>query len=118
MAINKELLQKTLDTIKANPQHWKQDTWHCGTSHCFAGFAELIGNNIPISISDKELRDIKLHTNLRWSTCLNAEELLGITDADSDILFYGYNTLEQLERMIAHLIEHSSLEDFGDYLIE
>ena len=115
MAVNVELLQKTLDTIKANPQHWNQKFWHCGTSHCFAGFAELIANNLPIEMSFEQLQTLKLNGKLERSTGSCAEKLLGISYDDSDTLFYGHNTLEMLERMVAHLIEHGSLEDFEDY---
>lgn len=118
MAVNVELLQKTLDTIKANPQHWSQGTWHCGTSHCFAGFAELIANDISIETSADKLQDIKSARLLPYSTGAYAESLLGISDDDGDILFYGYNTLEQLERMVAHLIRHGSLEDFEEYVVD
>lgn len=118
MAVNVELLQKTLDTIKANPQHWNQKFWHCSTSHCFAGFAELIANNLPIEMSFEQLRAFKLNGKLEYSTGRYAEKLLGISDDDGDTLFYGYNTLEQLERMVAYLIEHGSLEDFEDYIDE
>lgn len=112
MAVNVELLQKTLDAIKANPQHWNQQFWHCGTSHCFAGFAELLANNLSVETSEEQVRALKLNGELRCSTGGYAEELLGISDEDSDVLFYGYNTLEQLERMVAHLVEHGSLEDY------
>ena len=111
MAVNVELLQKTLDTIKANPKHWNQRYWHCGTSHCLAGFAELLANNLSVETSEEQVRALKL-SELRCSTREYAEELLGISDEDSDVLFYEHNTLKQLERMVAHLIEHGSLEDY------
>ena len=118
MAVNVELLQKTLNAIKANPQHWNQKTWHCGTSHCFAGFAELIANNIPIETSAEDLIAIRYTKLLPYGTGSYAEKLLGISDEDGDVLFHGYNTLEQLERMVAYLIEHGSLEDFEHYTDE
>lgn len=118
MAVNVELLQKTLDTIKANPQHWDQKTWHCGTSHCFAGFAELIANNLRIETSYEQIRALKLNGKLKSSTASCVKELLGISDDDGGVLFYEHNTFEQLEHMVAHLIEHGSLEDFEDYTDE
>lgn len=118
MAVNVELLQKTLDTIKANPQHWNQINWHCGTSHCFAGFTELIANNLPIETSDKQVRALKLSGKLEFYTSCYAEKLLGISEKDGDTLFDRYNTLAQLERMVAYLIEHGSLENFEDYTDE
>lgn len=118
MAVNVGLLQKTLDTIKANPQHWNQKTWHCGTSHCFAGFAELIANNIPIETSSEDLVAIRHTKLLPYGTGSYAEKLLGISDDDGEALFHGHNTLEELECMVAYLIEHGSLEDFEDYTDE
>lgn len=112
MVVNVELLQKTLDTIKANPQHWNQKVWHCGTSHCFAGFAELIANNLSVETGYEQIRALKLNSKLESHTGRYAEKLLGISDEDGDVLFYGYNTLSQLESMVAYLIEHGSLEDY------
>jgi hypothetical protein len=33
-------LKQTLNDIKKNLDHWDQESWHCGTTHCFAGFAD------------------------------------------------------------------------------
>ena len=37
-----EILDKALEMIEANPKHWDQNMWHCGTSHCLAGFCDLV----------------------------------------------------------------------------
>ena len=37
-----EILDKALEMIEANPKHWDQKMWHCGTSHCLAGFCDLV----------------------------------------------------------------------------
>lgn len=113
MAVNVELLRKTLDTIKANPEHWNQRHWHCDTNHCFAGFAELIANNLSIEMSWEQVRALRLNGKLESGTGRYAEKLLGITDDDGDVLFDPYNTLEQLERMVDHLTIYGSLEDFA-----
>lgn len=118
MAVNVELLQKTLDTIEQLPQHWNQSFWHCGTSHCFGGFAELIANNIPIETSHDEIERLRIARKLGVRTSIEAERLLGISVEDADVLFYGYNTLELLERMVAHLIEYDSLKDFEEYFVD
>lgn len=34
-----------LDKIKDDPSCWKQNEWHCGTKHCFAGWAQILGGN-------------------------------------------------------------------------
>ena len=113
MVVNVELLQKTLDTIKANPQHWDQTKWHCGTSHCFAGFAELIAKNIPIETDESILiRDERFYYPEfnDWSTSEHATELLGISDDDAETLFASYRTLEDLEEMVASLIKYGRIK--------
>lgn len=111
MAVNVGLLQKTLNAIKANPQHWNQVVWHCGTSHCFAGFAELIHQGLPIDTDEDELRDIPgfFSPHSEWNTSAHATELLGISDDDAETLFASYNTLRTLEEMVARLIERGKL---------
>jgi hypothetical protein len=42
MKMNKENFKKVLDHIEAHPETWDQATWHCGTSHCFAGWAQIM----------------------------------------------------------------------------
>lgn len=32
--------------IEAHPEHWNQEAWHCGTSHCYAGVAEMMRLNL------------------------------------------------------------------------
>lgn len=111
--VNVELLQKTLDAIKANPEHWRQSQWHCGTSHCFAGFTELIANNIPLTTCSSTLKKDSRFFDLQhsfWSTEENAIGLLGLNLPDSERLFWGANTLEDLELMVAELIGSGSLE--------
>jgi len=123
MTVNVELLQKTLETIKANPDHWDQDHWHCETSHCFAGFAELISLGLPIDSDECDLRDkasiyndIKCH----WKTRDNAIKALGLEglqhiDGDYEALFAPYNSLEDLSNMVAYLSTNGTLvEYFGD----
>tara|TARA_R110002126_G_scaffold155255_2_gene302292 strand:- start:3070 stop:3441 length:372 start_codon:yes stop_codon:yes gene_type:complete len=113
MTVNVELLQKTLDTIKANPQHWKQERWHCGTSHCFAGFAELINRGLPIDTHEDVLRDefdFFSYYHSDWNTSMHATELLGLDDEDAAWLFAGYNSLEDLEEMVAELIKSGTLQ--------
>ena len=113
MVVNVELLQKTLDTIKAKPQHWDQTKWHCGTSHCFAGFAELIAHKVSIDTDEEVLKDDLRFFSPRfddWSTSEHATELLGISDDDAETLFASYRTLEDLEEMVASLIKYGRIK--------
>lgn len=105
--INKELLVDTLATIKANPQYWDQTQWHCGTTHCFAGFVELLYMDLPITINSTILKnDDRFYKDYYtdWKTPSNARELLGLTNNQSDALFHPTNTLEDLERIVGVLV--------------
>ena len=92
--MNKELLQLTLDTIKQNPQHWDQTQWHCGTTHCFAGIAELLHKQQPIDncISEEDIDSSDVYNY--------AVEALGLTIYQADSLFSPVNTLEDLEHRV------------------
>lgn len=127
MSVNKELLQLTLNTIKENPQHWNQQSWHCGTTHCFAGFAELLAKHIPIDTEEQILIDkYNLGKNVldyfsrtskpSWNTEENAANILGITEEDAQVLFHYSNDLKQLEEYVNYLINHGSLQDYHEYL--
>lgn len=82
---NAELAYKILDHIRENPKEWDQSTWHCGTTHCFAGFAELFTTG--------EIDD-ETDGARTWNI---ATEALGITDEDAYTLFNPTNTLSYLE---------------------
>jgi len=120
MAVNVELLEKTLETIKANPEHWNQKNWHCGSSHCFAGFAELLSFGLPINSEvdtlkeDKRLYEpVNRRVGFNWFTKGNATEALGLTEEDATLLFAGGNLLEELESMVKHLVEFGSLVNWN-----
>ena len=103
MAVNIELLQKTLDTIKANPKHWDQRHWHCGSSHCFAGFAELLVRDLPIN------QPVNSEVFLSGETEQFATQQLGLNVDDADILFAYDNTLADLELFVKELCSHGTI---------
>jgi uncharacterized protein YjbI with pentapeptide repeats len=41
-------LNQTTALVEANPDQWDQKVWHCGTSHCWAGFGDLLANQLPV----------------------------------------------------------------------
>ena len=124
--INTELLQLTLKTIKENPEHWDQTRWHCGTSHCFAGFAQLIYNNISIKTDEsilveeynfgENVYDSFNGKSLWWHTEEYSKNILGITEDDATVLFSSSNDLEQLELYVDTLIKEGSLSDYYEYI--
>jgi hypothetical protein len=106
MEVSKELrnkrLLKTLEMVKANPDHWDQKHWHCGTSHCFAGFANLLQFELPAETHEDELEDINPRLD-EWSVG-SATQWLGLTDYEARLLFSSTNRLEDLERIISQII--------------
>jgi hypothetical protein len=44
-------LVTALDLIENNPSHWDQSNWHCGTSHCLAGFCDIVQNYTVIDLN-------------------------------------------------------------------
>ena len=117
MPVNVKLLNDTLDAIKANPDHWDQEHWHCETSHCFAGFAELLSLGLPLDSDEANLLDNPSTYNdetCMWTTRANAIKVLGLGDNyyNTDLLFSAYNSLEDLEKMVAYLVKHNTLIGF------
>lgn len=132
MTINKELLKEVLATVKANTDHWDQTVWHCGSSHCFAGFTECIVSGYPLDLSSEEGNKLEENTdpdkvlkalerggikhdytrneidrmlNKSYSPRVIAQIALGLCHADADSLFDTDNTLEDIEEYIDWLCE-------------
>jgi len=40
--MNRENYKLVLDKITSCPDEWDQWVWHCGTTHCFAGWAQIL----------------------------------------------------------------------------
>lgn len=123
---NVNLLQGTLAYIEANPETWNQGEWVCGTTMCFAGHAVALsgihvdGNTyIPIRNLPDDLRSHYEGMNSVHVARL-AAKLLDISDGetpdwdepamewDSDRLFYGDNTLEELREIVDELCAESA----------
>lgn len=94
--MNKKNFERVLAFIEANPEHWDQRHWHCGTSHCFAGVAELVKHNLQMS--DHE-HTIRVASRWRLPTFLIARRFLGITEAEACWLFSAARTLDDF-RMV------------------
>jgi hypothetical protein len=82
--IKKENLLAVMAHIEANPACHKQDTWHCGTSHCFGGWAQIMGGN---KANDATVRR-------------DARIFLGITEHEANKLFAASNTRPELRAMV------------------
>lgn len=81
--MNIENFRVVLGHIKANPNSWDQTTWHCGTTHCFAGWAQILAG--------KAAHD--------GNTRRDARLFLGLNRADADYLFASERTLGDFEAM-------------------
>lgn len=80
-----------LDTIEKDPSNWNQIDWHCGSKHCFAGWAQILANFPPYVPNVR--RDARI--------------FLGLTYHEANYYFAPMRTLEELKTI---------LEDFYDTL--
>lgn len=94
-----EVLVKALALIEANPEHWDQTRWHCGTTHCLAGFCDIVQDNI----CEIDIKEIRYNTDI--STFSRKHQGLGY-------LFEPYNTLDYLREEINYLVEHGEITGF------
>lgn len=123
---NIELLNRTLDHIKTNPDTWDQAEW-CGTAQCFAGWAITLAGaragirpgGDPISVYVDDMPDdlaALVDPDIEWLTVRKAAELaldiVNVTLFDLEleeeltaagVLFYSGNTLDDLEHYVAEL---------------
>lgn len=111
--MNEDLVRKTWDYIKLNPDKWDQDTWvagedgkGCGTTGCFAGTALMLEGYRPIKVSrrepfDRKVRDYWDMVSPTGEHIENdeigdvARDELGLSWDQADRIFY-YFTKEEL----------------------
>jgi hypothetical protein len=79
--MNKERMQIIVDRIEANPACWKQSSWHCGTSHCLAGHAQIDSGANPDNNTVR--RDARMWLDLSLS--------------EANYLFAGTRTIEDFK---------------------
>ena len=85
---NAERLQRVLTYIEQHPEEWKQSEWHCGSSHCFCGMAQILAG----------------HPANGGKLCAQAREWLDLSRCEFDRLAYVSNTLEDLRRIVGGLV--------------
>lgn len=122
---NIELLEKTMQYIEDHPEQHEQSLWlsqatpGCATAACFAGWACLLDGYEAVAWERWYRAGIDLISfNVRKSDSLVnshprelGQALLGLSDADAWVLFYGTNTLDQLKLMTKHLSNGLALAD-------
>ncbi len=87
-----------LDQIKAHPEKWGQNSYHCGTKHCFAGWAQILAGKY-----DPEVWRGRVCTaSMEEYEALHdtAEEFLGISVNEACYLFSPDRTIEDFEAFL------------------
>lgn len=88
-----ELLRAVVNQITQHREMWDQTNYHsdCGTKHCVAGWAQILGGR-PVT---------HRYPNIE------AQALLGLSDVDAAWLFAGHRTLPEIYSFAkARLGEH------------
>jgi len=85
ITFNRENFERVLNHIKAHPETWKQSKWHCGTSHCFAGHAQIMAGNAP---NNKTVRR-------------DARIFLGLTRYEADRMFASSRSIADFEAFLS-----------------
>lgn len=127
---NIELLNKTLDHIKAHPETWKQSWWvtptiTCGTAYCFAGHAVVlagyaVSNNcevdfdtLPEDVRARICDEVYPSDDGDRTMVDVAHTAAGLLDIEGfytprQHLFDAGNSLPDLERMVAELCDEAA----------
>lgn len=111
---NVALLQKTMQYIKDHP--YAHDQWmiinpgpyyedcsafECGSTACFIGWAALLAGwtTRQVDACETPIRSIGV-------------DILGLTRQEAGILFYGGNTVDDLELMVKELVDGNEIQFF------
>ena len=78
--MNKQNYQRVLDQIEQHPDTWDQSQWHCGSTHCFAGWAQLLSGKTS---NDKTTRrDARIYLDMSF--------------CEADYFFSPHRTISEL----------------------
>jgi hypothetical protein len=100
---NIPLLRKTLDHIKAHPQEWDQQTWHCGTAMCFAGHAAMLDGGAEWLHPSDMCEHVADAEGRVTSVATYARRALGLDECQAATLFAPDNDLDDLEEIIGEI---------------
>lgn len=98
---NAELIRKEIEWAEGHPEEWKQDGWaeetDCGTTCCIAGHTVLDAgyqldwdNGRAATTGGRRIKMV-------------AAELLGLTEDQAGLLFWGTNDIGTLYRVASQL---------------
>lgn len=86
-----------LDQIEKHPETWIQEKWHCGSSHCFAGWAQILsGNNAN---DDTVRRDARI--------------FLGLSYIEAQYYFDSRRRLEELKTVLEDFYDQAGCKRYG-----
>ncbi len=98
------LLRAVVNRIIESPEAWDQTCWHgkragCGTTHCVAGWAQVLGGIKPCK-----------------STARNdAAQLLELNYSEADYLFSGGRTFQDIYGFALGRLSVAKLPDGDEY---
>lgn len=89
--MNMQRFRQVLAAIEANPRHWDQTIWHCDTTHCFAGHAQLLMRGLPADAGFGARYAAGAGSfNVEYDAC----KFLEISGDKAEWLFSGARTLD------------------------
>jgi len=97
MTLNKQLLAAVVNQIITYPETHNQNEYHCGTSHCVAGWTQVLGHG-PM---------LEYPANV-WD---DAADQLGLSPEEAHYLFLSGLTIPEIHRRASELI-------IGEFRIE
>ena len=103
--LNPQLLLNSLAFIESNPEHWDQNHWHCGTTHCLAGVVQCLG----LGLDPKLPFPRGLSEKLGLTTYQYAVKVLGITPTEGHMLFDEELSLSELRNHVEDITNGSEL---------
>lgn len=98
-----ERIGKVLGIIEARQDSWDQIEWHCGTSHCFGGFAQLLSRGLPLT----KACPLKLTERAE----AEARVWLGLSEDEACDLFAGCNQIQDIRRICKKLCKPRAEKD-------
>ncbi len=114
VGVNVELLDRVLDHIRMNPEQHDQRYWAqqegCNTSYCFAGWTVILEGGKAVEYVHKPDLSVagvdgfcdsdgeRIYDVAEW-----AAFRLGLGFRTASDLFDGYNTFEDIERIVKDL---------------
>lgn len=89
--MNRERIKQVIDRIEANPKMLDQGIWHCGTKHCFAGYAQILSGKYDAGAYDVNTSETIFEEARLW---------LDLTIIQAMILFYYCDDLRGIKAYI------------------